>query len=78
MAAHGSLHTLPNPLTPLAFLPPVFAKQYETSIYIVIATMSVCIYLCIITGLPLIVVLRLAGVHIGLANVAPGRDYDGP
>lgn len=36
--------TLPNPLTPLAFLPPALASQFEVSRYLYAVTLGVSTY----------------------------------
>jgi len=42
MASNNStIPTLPNPLTPLAFLPPVLANQFQISGFVVVAGLSV-------------------------------------
>jgi hypothetical protein len=40
MASNSTVHTLPNPNTPLAFLPPILAEEFEVSSYVVIAGLS--------------------------------------
>jgi hypothetical protein len=45
MNANGTLPPpLPNPLTVLAFLPPTLASQYQASIYVFVASVSVSIH----------------------------------
>jgi hypothetical protein len=41
MAANNTYPPLPNPFTPLAFLPPFYAKQYEAIAYISSASLAV-------------------------------------
>jgi hypothetical protein len=43
MATTGNNGTipLPNPFTPLAFLPPAIADKYQAVIYVYVATMAV-------------------------------------
>jgi hypothetical protein len=36
--------SLPNPETPLAFLPPTLASQFEVSRYLLVATCGVCTF----------------------------------
>jgi hypothetical protein len=70
MSTNSTL-SLPNPFTPLAFLPPTIAAQYEASIYVTIATLSVSrIFTCVLAE----AVIFYTGVHMGLADVNPGRD----
>jgi hypothetical protein len=72
MATTGNNGTipLPNPFTPLAFLPPALADKYQVVIYVYVATMAVSNLFRIFFGR-----LSLAtGVHMGLVNVHPGRD----
>jgi hypothetical protein len=40
MAANSTIPTLPNPFTPLAFLPPALAGQHEAAIYVSVAMLS--------------------------------------
>jgi hypothetical protein len=40
MASNSTVHTLPNPNTPLAFLPPILAEEFEVSSYVVIGGLS--------------------------------------
>jgi len=40
MASNSTVHTLPNPNTPLAFLPPVLEEEFEVSSYVVIGGLS--------------------------------------
>lgn len=37
---------LPNPFTPMAFLPPDVARQVVVSVYVLVGTTSVCLFLC--------------------------------
>jgi hypothetical protein len=41
MATNSTLPPLPNPYTPLAFLPPTLAGQFQASIYLYIASLAV-------------------------------------
>jgi hypothetical protein len=41
MASNNTVPVLPNPFTPLAFLPPVLADQFEVSCFVVVAGLAV-------------------------------------
>jgi hypothetical protein len=41
MTSNNTIHSLPNPFTPLAFLRPTTAQQFEVSTYICVASLSV-------------------------------------
>jgi hypothetical protein len=41
MTSNNTIHSLPNPFTPLAFLLPTTAQQFEASTYICVASLSV-------------------------------------
>ena len=41
MATNSTLPPLPNPFTPLAFLPPTLADQFQTSVYLFVGTFAV-------------------------------------
>ena len=43
MSANSTLPPLPNPYTVLAFLPPTLASQFQASIYVFVASVSVSI-----------------------------------
>ena len=47
MATNHTFPPLPNPFTPLAFLPPTIADQFQISIYLFIGTLAVSMF-CII------------------------------
>jgi hypothetical protein len=44
MATNSTMPSLPNPFTPLAFMPPDLAEQFQAEIYITIAALSVSLY----------------------------------
>jgi hypothetical protein len=79
MATNNTLPPLPNPFTPLAFLPPVLANQLQASIYIAIASLSVSIILEHVGEYRLNFINDLfQGIHMGLAHVDSGRNRDVP
>jgi hypothetical protein len=44
MATNSTVHAILNPNTPLAFLPPILADQFQVSCYIVVAGLSVRLF----------------------------------
>ena len=51
MTTNSTLPPLPNPFTPLAFLPRDVADKFEVSIYVFVACLSVSIHLRIPRGI---------------------------
>ncbi len=60
---------IPNPTTPLAFLPPTIANQLEASRYLYAVTAGVR-HLCICRVNPLDLIFK--GMDVGCVNVNPG------
>lgn len=72
MASNSTLPTLPNPYTPLAFLPPTLADQFQASGYLYVAGLSVCIVQKVFGG-PQLNFSPNPGVSVGLVYVNAGR-----
>jgi hypothetical protein len=67
---NSTLPPLPNPFTPLAFLPPILANQFQAVAYAYISALAVSnAFRNILVGLNFV-----KGVRMGLVNVNHGRD----
>jgi len=66
-----------NPYTPLAFLPPEFAGNYEIASYVRVATMAVSSSIHRNVKKPFLT-CSLIGLHVGLAHGNAGGVCDCP
>lgn len=66
MANNDTTYPILNPYTPLAFLPPDIADQYEAVGYVYISTLAVLVLIPI--GCQCLTLILVAGVHVGLAS----------
>jgi hypothetical protein len=73
MAANSTSPPLLNPSTPFAFLPPEISKQFEASIYLFVACLSVSIREYIMSILAEDFDFR-PGLRSRMVNVDPRRD----
>jgi hypothetical protein len=77
MASNTTVPVAPNPDTPLAFLPPILADQFQVSCYVVVGGLSVSTRLQKSASLGLDR-SHFAGIRVGLAYVHSGRVRDAP
>jgi hypothetical protein len=67
-----------NPYTPLAFLPPEFASNFEMSCYVYVATMAVSSSIQRNVRKKTSLACSLIGLHMGLAHGNAGGVRDCP
>ena len=70
--ASSAAPNVPNPNTPLAFLPPILAEQFQVSIYVVVGGFSVNTPLETLARRQLTIPTD-AGICVGLDYVPAGR-----
>jgi hypothetical protein len=76
----GNSSTIPrdailNPYTPLVFLPPNMAYQFQITCYVHVATLAVSPMQCLIM---IKLTHRLTGIHMGLAHGDSGGVQNYP